>query len=104
MLNSSTFQLTGVKIKSFDSIINKRKKIFAYPIQPEKKDIFIKKLQKIQFFDLRYAILKRHAYESDIETINSEVTNNWSQFFYIPYVVWKIGFLTKNTENPHFWL
>ena len=33
---------------------------------------------------------------------NSEVTKNYSKFFYIPYVVWKIGILTKNTENLHF--
>ena len=36
--------------------------------------------------------------------INSEVTKNLSKFFYISYVVWKIGVLTKDTENSHFWL
>ena len=36
--------------------------------------------------------------------INSEVTKNKSKFFQIPDVLWKIGILTKNIENSHFYL
>ena len=32
------------------------------------------------------------------------ITKIKSKFFYISYVAWKIGILTKTTENLHFWL
>ena len=40
----------------------------------------------MQILDLKCAILSRCAYESrNIKMMNSEVTNNLSKFFYIPY-------------------
>ena len=104
MLNSYAFASSRIKTMSLDSSINKRKNL-CIPYTARKSYIFIKKITKIQLFDLKYAILNRYAYESrNIEVINSEVTKNKSKFFQIPYVVWKIGILTKNTENVHFWL
>ena len=73
-----TFVLSRIKMKSVFSIINKRK-ISAYPIQPE-KIIFLSKITKIQLFDLKCAILNRYSYEShesrNIEMINSEGIKN----------------------------
>ena len=104
MLNSYAFASFRIKIKSLDSTINKRKNL-CIPYTARKNDIFIKKSQNTGFFDLKCAILNRYAYESiNIEMINSEVTKNKRKFFQIPNVVWKIGILTKNTENSHFWL
>ena len=74
ILNSYAFASFRIKIKSLDSTINKRKKISAYHIQPEKM-IFLSKNHKKQLFDQKCAILNRYVYESrNIEMINSEVT------------------------------
>ena len=73
----------------------------AYHNQAEKWYFY----QKIQLYGLKYAILNRYAFEStNNEMINSEVTKMKCKFFYIPYKVWKIGILTKNTKDSHFLL
>ena len=77
MLNSYTFVLSRIKIKSLFSIINKRKKTLHTLYSQKKNNIFIKKSQKIQLFDLKCAILNRYAYESrNMEMTNSEVIKN----------------------------
>ena len=81
MLNSYAFASSRIKIKSLDSTIDKRKHL-CIPYTARKNDIFIKKITKIQLFDLKYAILNRYAYESrNNEMKNSEVTKNLSKFF-----------------------
>ena len=76
MLNSYAFASSRIKIKSLDSIINKRKNLCKTCSQ--KNDIFIKKkTTKILLFHLKYAILNKYAYKSrNIEMINSKVTKN----------------------------
>ena len=78
MLNSYTFVLSRIKMKSIFLTINKRKNLcIVYPMQPE-KIIFWLKNHKNTVFDLKCAILNRYAYESrKMEMINSEVIRNW---------------------------
>ena len=49
MLNSYAFASSRIKIKSLDSIINKRKKSLHTVYSQKKTDIFIKKSQKYCF-------------------------------------------------------
>ena len=62
MLNSYTFASSRIKIKSLDSIINKRKYL-CIRAQPEKM-IFLSKNHKNTAFWPEYAILIMYAYES----------------------------------------
>ena len=102
MLNSYTFVLSRIKMKSLYSTINKRKKISALPYTTRKNNIFIKKSQNKQklLFDLKYAILNRYAYEwKKMEMTNSEVIKNLSKFLLHTLREMKIGTLTKNTKK-----
>ena len=77
MLNSYKFAFSRIQIKSSDSTIKKRKKNLCTPYTARRNNIFIKKITKIQLFNLKCAILNRYTYESrNIEMINSEVTKN----------------------------
>ena len=77
MLNSYTFVLSRIKIKSVFPTINKSKNL-CIPYTARKKWYFYQKITKIQLFDLKLAILNRYAYGSrNMEMNNSEVIKNW---------------------------
>ena len=76
MLNSYTFVLSRIKIKSVFSTINKRKNL-CIPHTARKNNYFYQKITKVQLFDLKCAILDRYANESrNMEMNNLELIKN----------------------------
>ena len=97
MLDSYTFVLSRIKIKSLFPTIHKRKNL-CIPYSARKKKNVYQKITKIQLFDLKFAILNRYAYESrNMEMNNSEVIKKLKKFLITYLREVKIGILTKNT-------